>query len=211
MYRRVDGRLTLEPARLEGEYVIHVGGERELVECVEEGLGRIRGKELVLKIGSNLVSFRIEKVVDATGPIIDKAGREYNTVTLYFKAPVKFANIYTATRLPILFPSAPVALAIPYLMLSGVVSIDDTSRNRAMHILGQLVETYYSINTIKPVLLPFKERREPAIMGYVTYIADTRKPEDKQIIANTLALAEIAGIGESRANGFGTITFIPKP
>ncbi len=58
--------------------------------------------------------------------------------------------------------------------------------------------------------LHFKDRGKPAVMGYVTYIADTRRPEVKRVTAESVALAEIVGTGESQANGFETVTLILK-
>ena len=95
------------------------------------------------------------------------------------------------------------------MILKGAYTLTYNEVVGSMRILGLLVETYYSINMVKPILIPYKTR-EPALIGKITYIVDTRDDKVKEEIAKILNIAEITGIGESRANGFGTVTWTSK-
>lgn len=199
----------LIPVELEGEYIVHIGGLAEIVDCIEKGLQDTLKTELAIRFADTIIRASLEKTEDVTDTIKEK-NLDSQRVSIYLKGPSKFFNIYTPTRIPKLFPSAPEALMAPYMLLTGRLTLTYNTLINAAKTLGLLVETYYSIRSIKPILVPFKKAKEPGIIGRVTYIIDTNKKQEKEAIQKILATAEIAGIGESRANGFGTTTWITK-
>jgi len=96
-----------------------------------------------------------------------------------------------------------------YMMSKGIYTLTETEVLKAMRVLGLLVETYYSINTVKKISIPFKGK-ERAMIGKITYIIDTKDENIRKELENILKTAETVGIGESRQNGFGTIAWTPK-
>jgi hypothetical protein len=207
-YIRKDNELILKPIKLEGEYIVHVGGEAGLVEKIRVSLGKINGK-LMLKFHDNIVSFTLEKIEDYTNNIMEKH-LESDRVTLYLKAPSLIYNIYTPSRLPKFTPTAIEVLMTPYMLSKGILTLTPETVLEAGKILGLLVETYYSLKTLKPIMIPFKEKREAALTGKITYIIDTKDKNKKKQIEKILQTTEITGIGESRLNGFGTTTWTQK-
>jgi len=196
------------PVKLGGEYIVHVGGERQLVDLIAGSLEKLRA-QLAVKLGDAIITYRVEKVSDVTGEIMAKTIDD--RVTLYLKAPVKPFNIFVPSKLPKYSISAIELLYVGYMFHSNNLTTSERQVLSAGKILGLLVETYYSINTVKPVLVPLKPgKKEPGLIGKVTYIVDTDNPNTRQQITAVLSTAEAVGIGESRTNGFGTITFTGK-
>lgn len=206
--RDEEGGYRLVPANLDGEYIVHIGGVPDLVGRAGELLDQLR-TPLQLKIGENIVRVKLEKKMDVTGIV---AGKELATdrVTLYLKGPAKLFNVFTPTRLPKYNISAVEVLMTPYMLHTGQPTMSENLLLQASRILGLLVETYYSITTVKYIQVPLGSAKDPGITGKITYIVDTRNPETRKKIAEILNTAELAGIGESRANGFGTTTWTTK-
>ncbi len=190
------------------EHMVHVGGVSALVDCIERGLDKLK-PQIALRFNNTVVRFKIEDVEDATNDILGKELNK-NKVTIYFKGPSKFFNPYIPTKLPLLFPKALDVLIGPYLALRGSTTVSPSDILEAMRILGLLIEAHYSIRNIEPRVVPFKNKKEVGIVGKVTYIVDTNKPEMLKRIEMVLNAAEIYGVGESRANGFGTIIWMAK-
>ncbi len=207
IYETRDKSHKLKPVEINGEYIIHIGGDAMLVEKIAEDLSKIKNP-LTIKFYDNLVTFKLQDSKDVTKEICSKH-ISTDKVTLYLKAPVKPFNIYTPSRLPKFSISALEILMVPYMLYRGAPTLTDAEVLEAMKVLGLLVETYYSMTTTKPILIPYKSK-EPAMIGKITYIIDTRKDDKKREIKEILNIAEIIGIGESRQNGFGTITWTEK-
>ena len=93
---------------------------------------------------------------------------------------------------------------VPYMLVVGAHTFSQGILDSSLDVLGGLVETWYSLNTLRPVMVPYKGKREAALMGQVTYIVEV-SPRHRRRVEDILAVAEIAGIGESRQNGFGTV------
>lgn len=203
-----NGEHRLLPVELNGDYIVHVGGEASIVESIFKSLERILGRDLIVKMGEYLVSYRVEDMADITGTIMSKT-LDSDRITLYLKGPVKPFNIYVPSRLPKFSISAYEVLAVAYLFHKGVFTVTYKEVVEAMRVLGLLVETYYSLRTVHPILVPFKGK-EPALHGKITYIVDTKDERMREEIGRILGMAEIAGVGESRANGFGTVAWKPK-
>lgn len=206
-----NGSEELVPVELSGqEFIAHVGGDAALVSRVAKGLGGLRGP-LYIKYKDYIVGFRVEKVGDVTGEIGSKVlGGDAERVTLYLKGPVIPFNVLAPSRLPKFSPSAYEVLFTAYLLHAGERTATERHVLASMRLLGRLVETYYSLSTIRPLLIPYKGRREPALVGKITYIVDTEDKHQRQAINEVLNTAEIAGTGRSRANGFGTTTWRQK-
>jgi len=197
----------LIPITLNGEYIIHVGGEVNTVNIVESELLKLKNP-LAIRFNDAIVTFKVEGVSDVTQQLMDK-NLSGDKVTVYMKGPVKLFNIYTPSKLPKFNISAPEVLMVGYMMSKGIYTLTETEALKAMRVLGLLVETYYSANTARTVLIPYKGK-EPALMGKITYIIDTKDENIKKELENILKTAETVGIGESRQNGFGTIAWTPK-
>lgn len=206
--KRKDGNLVLVPLELRGEYVVHIGGEEKLVNSIKGSLEEIKAV-LAIKFNDVIVRFKVEKVEDVTEKIAEKHVNG-DRLSLYLKAPSLIFNIFRESRLPKFSPSAPEILMTPFMYLYNQQTIDYNVLYRASKILGSLVETYYSINMLKPILIPFKGKKEVALTGKITYILDTKNEEEKRIIERILNVAELIGVGESRMNGFGTVVWSPK-
>jgi len=196
------------PVKLDGrEYVIHIGGERRIVESISKSLEKARDR-IGIKVDDNVIFYKVEKVSDVTSDIMSKTvGRK---VALYLKGPVIPFNVFAPTRLPKFSISAVELLYVGYMFYSNELTINDRQFLSASRLLGLLVETYYSLRSVKVIMVPFKGRKEPCLMGEVIYIVDTDNPNIRKEISTVLSISEIVGIGESRNNGFGTITFIKK-
>ncbi len=205
--RRDDGseEETLEPVEIQGEYIIHVGGEAGLVEEASELLERVR-TPLQVNIGGSIIVYKLEKQEDVT-PLIEEKGLGGDKITLYLKGPTKLFNVYTKSKLPKFNISAVEVLMAPYMFYTGQLTIDYSLLVEASRTLGNLVETYYSITMVKPLIIPFNDRRTPTMTGRITYIVEARKPAELETIKNVLQTAEIIGVGQSRQNGFGTTTW----
>lgn len=206
-YSKREDEWRLEPVSVKGEYLLHVGGESHLIDVIRGRLEQVRGRDILLNIDGAYVAFIIEAVEDVTKTIMEKE-LSGGKITLYFKAPTLISNVYTKSRLPKFSPTAVEVLMTPYL-LSRMRVMDHSMLVEASSILGHLVETYYSINTIRPILIPFKGKREAAMMGRITYLVED-KEHIKGEVEKILRLAEILGVGESRLNGFGTVTWANK-
>ncbi|MCE4618724.1 MAG: CRISPR system precrRNA processing endoribonuclease RAMP protein Cas6 [Desulfurococcales archaeon] len=207
VYNREEDRHVLVPVEVNGEYIIHFGGDEALAGIVAEKLQGLR-ERLAIKVGDSIVTYKVEGVRDITSEVMEKE-IIHDKTTVYLKGPVKLFNVYTPSRLPKYNISAYELLMAPYMLLHEAPTITTQLALEAMEVLGLLVETYYSLNTVKPILLPFKGK-EPGMIGKITYIIDTDKKEIKQEISKILSVGELAGVGESRQNGFGTITWKPK-
>jgi len=207
LYEKKDEEVTILPVQLTGEeYVVHIGGDPKLVGEIQESLEKLR-TPLAVKFGDSIVTFRLEKAEDITNLIKEKE-LAADRVTVYLKGPARLFNIFTASRLPKFNISACEVLMTGYMIHRGEYTITESLVIDAMRVLGLLVETYYSLNTVKPILVPFKGK-EPAMIGKITYIVDS-KDKIQETIAEVLNNAEIVGIGESRQNGFGTVTWKQK-
>jgi len=206
-YVRRNDEEQLIPITLNGEYVIHVGGEVNTVNVAEDALARLKNP-LTIKFNDAIVTFKVEGVSDVTHQLMNK-NLSGDKVTVYMKGPVKLFNIYTPSKLPKFNISAAEVLITGYMMSKGIYTLTEAEVLKAMRVLGLLVETYYSLNTVKPILIPYKGK-EPALMGKITYIIDTKDENIKKELENILKTAETVGIGESRQNGFGTIAWTPK-
>ena len=213
--RGEDGGRKLVPYRFNGRYIIHVGGLRQYVEGVEKVLSSyaVKGRELAFKFGDVIHFVEIEEVRDVTGEIVGKEV-EGDTVVVYLKSPAVIFNVYAKTRMPKFSPTAVELLMTPFLFLQGNRAMDVKSLVNASNVLGYLVESMYSLHTLKPVLVPVRGKREAALSGRVKYMldlpGDERRGELRRVIQRTLVLAELVGIGGSRMNGFGTTTFSAK-
>ena len=207
VFSKEGNRHILVPLRVDGEYIIHFGGEAHLAETVARKLESLRSR-LAIKVGNAIVTYNVEAVKEITEEVMEKQVIR-DKVTVYLKGPAKLFNVYTKSRLPKYNISALEVLMAPYMLYRDTPTISTHLVMDAMSILGLLVETYYSINTVKPVLLPFKGKI-PGIIGKITYIIDTNNQETKKKISQILSTGELAGIGQSRQDGFGTITWKPK-
>ena len=198
----------LVPLHLDKEYLIHIGGEINAVETIQKALEGLK-TPLAIKYGDNIITFKLEKIEDITKDIL-KNELNGDRVTLYLKGPVKPFNVLAPSRLPKFSPSAYEILITGYMIYRNTYTLMYQHVLEAMKLLGMLVETYYSLNTIKPILIPFKEGKEPALIGKITYIVDTKNREIRNTLRDILNISEIAGVGESRTNGFGTVAWSNK-
>jgi hypothetical protein len=207
IYEKVDkdgenGAWSLKPVELNGEYIVHLGGLGEIASTIARRLEELR-TPLAVKIGNSIVRYRVENVIDVTPHIMEKADSVSNRVRVYLKSPAQVFNVFAPTRLPKFTTSAVEVLMTPYMLANGIHTIDHSTLVNASRVLGQLVETWYSINTLRPVMVPFKGKREVALAGHVTYIVEATNGRTLEEIRRVLATAEIAGVGRSRQNGFG--------
>ncbi len=193
----------LRPVELNGEYVVHIGGEEHIASAVAKRLSGLT-TPLAVKVENAIVKYKVEKVVDVTSGIEEKVSSISGRVRVYLKSPAQVFNVFAPTRLPKFTPSAPELLMTPYMLANNTQTIDYSTLASAAQTLGQLVETWYSIRTLKPVMVPFKGKREVALAGHVTYIIEARNEKTLKAIKDTLAAAEAVGVGRSRQNGFGT-------
>lgn len=194
---------ALVPVRPEGDYVIHVGGERGVVEKAWSCINALKGT-YIMRFNNANIQIRVEKSEDITKEIVSK---EYgDKIRVYLKAPALIFNIYTRSRLPKFSPSAIEVLMTPYMIATNRYTLTYETLLQAAPILGKLIETYYTLKTLKPVFIPFKNKPEVALQGIITYIIDTNNPQEQKTIKKLITTTEITGIGESRLNGFGTTT-----
>ena len=204
-YARVDNEEKLIPVTIDGEYIVHIGGLAGIVEKAAKTLEELH-TPLQVKIKEAIIRYRLEKLTDIT-PLLQDKNIDRDKVLLYIKAPSKLFNIYTKSKLPKFNISAVEVLMAPFMLYTGQPTLSYAILTQAAMLLGTLVETYYSLTTVKPLLIPFNNRKTPTIIGKITYIIDTNLPTKIEAIENILKTAEIAGIGQSRQNGFGTVTW----
>lgn len=211
MHVEREGRkeLVLVPVKLGGEYLVHLGGIEEVVSSICSSLENQKARgALTIPFNGSLVTFKIEDIYDVTKTIMEKEISD-TQVTVYLKSPAMIFNVFATTRLPKFSPSAVEVLMTPFMFTVGAHTVDYSVLIEASKILGYLVETWYTPRTLKPVMVQFKNKKEVALAGRIKYIIDTPKTNNKtkEAIKEILRTAEITGIGESRLNGFGTITF----
>ena len=206
--RNEEGEQVLVPTRLNGEYLIHIGGEMNAVLSAEKALEKIR-TPLAIKFNDNIITFTLEKEEDVTS-LIESKKLDADRLTVYLKAPTLIFNVFTSSRMPKFTPTAVEVLMTPYMLLKKQYTITPRILLEASSILGLLIETYYSLKTLKPIIIPYKGKKEATLTGKITYIIDTDNPHIKKEIEKLLATMEITGIGESRLNGFGTTTWTTK-
>ena len=204
-----DHEYELVPVNLSGTYLFHIGGDNNIIECINKGLSKLMSKNILMRFNNTNISITIENIIDVTDKIIEK-NIDSDKVTIYFKAPTKLFNPYGEARLISFLPKALDVLATPYLLLTKQ-SYSTQIFLQLVKIAAPVIETWYTINTIKPIHIPFAGKREPALTGKATYIIHTKDENTIKHIEILLQIAEIAGIGESRLNGFGTITWTTKP
>ncbi len=197
---------NLKPAELNGEYIMHIGGEERIVSTIAQRLEKELTTTLAFKIDNVIARCRVEKIIDVTKSIIEKTNSASNRVRVYLKSPAQIFNVFAPTKLPKFTPSAVELLMTPYMLINNIYTINYTILINASQTLGQLVETWYSIKTLKPIMIPFKGKKEVALSGYVTYMIEATNKKTLEVIKETLAATEIAGVGRSRQNGFGTAT-----
>lgn len=203
-YISVEGETKLVPAEVNGEYMVHIGGVTGLIEKARDILEALK-TPLQLRINDVILRVKLEKARDVTDMIMEKQ-LSRDKATLYLKAPTKLFNVYTRSKLPKFSVSAVETLMTPFMFTVGEFTITETLLLNAMHVLGRITETWYSVNTVKTTLIPFNKRKTPAMQGKITYILqdEDKHRETYTAIFNT---AEIVGIGQSRQNGFGTTTW----
>jgi len=194
---------SIEPITLNGEYVFHIGGGERLVNHIIKKIGELQ-IPLAIKIGQTIVTYRIEKIVDITNEVKEKIESMHNRVRLYLKSPAQIFNVFTPTKLPKFSPTALELLIVPYALMQEMYTITEQVVVSAMPILGNLIETWYSLNTLKPVIIQFKEKKQIHLAGYVTYIVEPTNETIQNKIREILKATELTGIGRSRMNGFGT-------
>lgn len=198
----------LVPVQLDGrEFIIHLGGESQIIESITRRLEQLKAP-LSIKYKDSIVTFKVEKIEDVTDIIREKALTK-DKVTVYLKGPAKLFNVFTPTRLPKFSISSVEVLMTPYLFTVGQLSLHYNIAISAFTLLGKLVETYYSVNTVRPLIVPIRGKA-PALIGKITYIIDTDRQNQIEQIREVLNTAEITGIGRARQNGFGTVTWQEK-
>ena len=193
----------LKPVRLSGEYIVHIGGEEHIASAIVKRLSELT-TPLAIKVGNAIVKYKVEKVIDVTKSIIDKANGISNRVRIYLKSPAQIFNVFAPSKLPKFTPSAVELLMTPYMLANNIYTIDYTTLTNASQVLGQLVETWYSLKTLKPIMVPFKGKKEATLGGHVTYIVEATNEMTINALREVLVATEIVGIGRSRQNGFGT-------
>lgn len=193
----------ITPIILNGEYIFHIGGEADLVNKVVSRLKQL-SCPMLMRIHNNIVRFKVEKVVDVTAEIFEKAGSINGRVRLYLKAPAQIFNVYTPAKLPDFTNSAIELLMVPYAIFNNSLTITRQLVESSFDTLGKLVGTWYSMRTLKPVEIIFREKRQTNLAGHTTYIIQEEDADKLKKIQDVLAIAEIVGIGRSRQNGFGT-------
>ncbi len=203
-----NGKWQLSPLLLDGEYIVHIGGESRIVKSIENSLNSFR-ETLSIKIENSIFRFKIEKVEDVTNKIIKNRVALPGKVKVYLKSPAMIFNVFATTKLPKFSVSAVEVLMTPYMFSKNAYTMNYNVLLEASRLLGLLVETWYSIKTAVPIMIPFKGKREVAMSGYITYLIDTNNKEKLEEIAGILSLAEILGIGKARQNGFGTVVVLP--
>jgi len=201
---RYDEKEKLDPVKLNGEYMIHIGGIAQFTKKAEKAFERLK-VPLQIKIKNVILEIQLEKMSEITN-FIDEKRIEGDKVTLYMKAPTKLFNVFVQSKLPKFNISAVEVLMVPYMFLAGELSLKESLLFKAIQLLGRMTETWYSVNTVKSYLIPFNDRKTPVIIGKITYILeDKNKYEDYYNLI--LKIAEIVGVGQSRLNGFGTVTW----
>lgn len=193
----------ISPITLNGEYIFHIGGEAGIVNEITSRLEQL-SDPLLMRIHDTIVRFKVEKVVDVTQEVFEKAGSIAERVRVYIRSPAQIFNVFTQTRLPKFTPTAVELLMVPYAFLGNNYTITESLVVSSFGTLGRLVETWYSIRTLKPVEIIFKEKKQTNLAGSVTYIIQEEDREKLEMIRRTLAVAELVGVGRSRQNGFGT-------
>jgi len=201
-----NGSEVVRPVKLGGEYMFHVGGEAGLVEKVTESLNKNIETPLKIKYKDSILTFKLEKVLDVTEEIMSKSVDD--KVTLYLKAPVRLFNVFAPSRLPKFNVSSVEMLYVPFLFHIGSLTVSSSQLPVAGRLLGLLIETYYSNNSVRSIKVPLKPGKpHPGMVGKVTYIVDIDDPSVRQILSTILSLGEIVGLGESRTEGFGTVVY----
>lgn len=193
----------VKPVCLNGEYIFHIGGEQKLIDHVVSKLAQA-SSPIFLRIHDTIVKYRVEKIIDSTNEIFEKATSISEKVRVYLKSPAQVFNVFIPTKLPKFTPSAVELLLTPYAILSNTHTVTENLVISSFQILGKLVETWYSLRTLKPMEIIFKNKKQIVLAGSVTYIIQENNPEALTTIQRVLATAELAGIGRSRQNGFGT-------
>jgi len=204
-----ENKWELKPINLDGEYIFHIGTYSDLAEKISRALDSMK-TPISIKIGEHIIFYKIEKITNITKNIIEKISSLNNRVRLYLKSPAQIFNVYHPTRLPKFSPTAVEVLMTPFMLSNNTYTITHQVLIEASTILGNLVETWYSLRTLKPLMVPFKGKRESALTGYITYINETNNKKILEKIQETLIVAEIMGIGRSRQNGFGTVIVKPE-
>jgi hypothetical protein len=207
--RKEDGTEEVKPVELNGEYLFHVGGEAHIVDHVVSKLSELK-ERLAIKIGPVIVYYKINEIYDITREVLDKASLLEDRVTLFFKSPAQIFNVFTPGKINKFTPSAVEILMVPFALLKGQYTISQQLVMEAFPVLGSLVETWYSLRTLRPVLVPFKGKPQMLLAGHVTYIIESRNRRIRDEIARIIAYSEILGVGRSRQNGFGTVTFVAR-
>ncbi|MEM1606106.1 MAG: CRISPR system precrRNA processing endoribonuclease RAMP protein Cas6 [Fervidicoccaceae archaeon] len=197
-------KMEITPITLNSEYIFHIGGEANLVSKVVTKLEKL-SDPLLMRIHNNIIRFRVEKVVDVAGEVFEKASSISERVRVYLKSPAQIFNVFTATKLQKFTSSAVEILMTPYAILNNNYTITEQLVTSSFSTLGKLVETWYSVRTLKPVEIIFKEKKQTNLAGSVTYIIQERDSKKLKTIQNVVAVAELVGIGRSRQNGFGTV------
>jgi len=91
-YVKVNGEERLIPITLNGEYVIHVGGEVNTVNAVESALARLKNP-LAIKLNDAIVTFKVEGINDVTHQLMNK-NLSGDKVTVYLKV-LQSSSTYT--------------------------------------------------------------------------------------------------------------------
>ncbi len=201
--RRRNERPEISPLELNGEYVFHMGGDEKLVDAIISTLSQLEGP-LLVKFEDSVIKYKIEKIVDITGEVLEKSESVDNRVRVYLKSPAQIFNVFTPTRLPKFTPSAVELLMVPYALANNIYTITSEALIGASRVLGSLVETWYSLRTLHAVEVLFKGERQTMLGGYVTYLVQPGNGRILDSIRRVLAAAELVGVGRSRTNGFGT-------
>ncbi|MGC9187513.1 MAG: hypothetical protein ACP5GN_07510 [Fervidicoccaceae archaeon] len=197
----------IEPLNLNGEFVFHVGGDESTVNNVVDKIGKINGS-IFLRIHDALVKYKVEKIVDVTEEVFGKVYQITDKVKVYLKSPAQIFNPYASTKLPKFTPSAIEVLIAPYAILNRNYTITESLVVSSFPAIGKLVETWYSIKTLRPIAIFFKGKKQVNLAGSITYLIQNENAKELEMVQKTLAVAELAGIGRSRQNGFGTTVVV---
>lgn len=218
---------NIEPIAIEAdkEYLFHVGVSSDLAEEVFKALAEADR----LSYGNNTIpvsslSYETEYTdIARRGEEIEAKLSSSQALKIVFSSPALLKDPLVLAwarraKKKIMIPLPEAVLSMPLIML-----LIDLGRFRQSlyikmlrYIKTALDTTYSMLGTAKLVWYVYDNKIEPGVIGYIKYKIDRDSTQRIEVLANkkhsisftetlanTIALAEVYGIGDGRATGFG--------
>ena len=223
----------LKPVRIEAgkKYFFYIGTSMSLLNDVLIGLSNVGeytfGKSTVYidSLSYEIHYIDVDKESERIASLMEGQGEGVTSIKVTFESPTLLKDplvIMRRKKKKLLLPLPEAILSVPFLM----VLIDKGRPRRSvflrcMRYVKSIFDIPYTVlKTVNLVWYVYDNEVLPAMIGYIKYFVDNQVLRYAQsimeteygldfieVLSKTIVLAQVYGVGDGRATGFGQVSF----